>query len=136
MKVSYGDVVALSGDWFGSIKQLQDLAKVNGKGRGTREEVEYVLTVEIHGHKDKEKDFSDGAITGAKSRYYKLASDNTAHFLNPHDGDAQRDPQAAARRDREGQAVRRRRQLPRRTIATRSSRPSGSRRPGSRSIRP
>ena len=92
-EVTYGDMVAMGGDWFGSVQQMLDLAKVPGPGAGTREEVEYVLTVEIHGHKDKEEDFSEAARKAAKGRYYKMAADNSSHFLNPREGDTSRTPQ-------------------------------------------
>ena len=94
--VTYGDMVALSGDWFGSVKQLTDLAGQEGKGPGTREEVEYVLAVEIHGEKQREKEFSDDVIKAAKKRYYTLAADNTSHFLNPEEGDRDREVREAA----------------------------------------
>jgi Domain of unknown function (DUF4157) len=89
--VTYGDMVAMSGDHFESVKQITDLAKIPGPGEGTREEVEYVLTVEIHGEKDKKDTFSAGAIHGAEKRYYELASRNQSHFLNPREGDTGRD---------------------------------------------
>jgi hypothetical protein len=95
-QVTYGDMVAMSGDWFGSVKELTDLAKIEGKGPGTREEVEYVLAVEIHGEKDREKEFSEPARVAAKARYYALASQNSAHFLNPYEGDRYRDIREAA----------------------------------------
>ncbi len=95
-EVTYGDMVAMGGDWFESVQQMTDLAKIPGPGAGTREEVEYVLTVEIHGFKDREEDFSEAARKAAKGRYYRLAADNAAHFSNPRDGDTQRTPQEQA----------------------------------------
>ena len=83
-------MVAMGGDWFESVQQITDLAKIPGPGPGTREEVEYVLTVEIHGHKDKEEDFRETTRKAAKARYYKLAANNPSHFLNPRDGDTSR----------------------------------------------
>jgi hypothetical protein len=94
-KVTYGDLVAMSGDWFESVKQMQDLAAVDGPGAGTREEVEYVLTVEIRGERAREEDFGGTARKAAKARYYRLASKNSAHFANPREGDAGRDPHDA-----------------------------------------
>lgn len=91
--VTYGDMVAMGGDWFESVQQMTDLAKVPGPGPGTREEVEYVLTVEIHGHKDKEEDFGETTRKAAKARYYRLAANNPSHFLNPREGDTSRTPQ-------------------------------------------
>jgi hypothetical protein len=72
---------------------MTDLAKVPGTGAGTREEVEYVLTVEIHGEKDREETFCEGARKAAKGRYYRMAASNPSHFLNPRDGDTSRTPQ-------------------------------------------
>ena len=91
LTVSYGDIVAMGGDWFESLQQMTDLAKVPGTGKGTREEVEYVLTVEIHGEKAREEDFSEEARKAAKARYYGLASSNPEHFLHPREGDTGRD---------------------------------------------
>jgi hypothetical protein len=88
--VTYGDIVAMGGDWFESVAQMTELAKVPGPGKGTREEVEYVLTVEIHGQKARENDFSEEARKAAKTRYYGLASSNPSHFLNPREGDTGR----------------------------------------------
>ena len=90
VKITYGDMVAMGGDWFESVQQITDLAKIPGPGPGTREEVEYVLTVEIHGKKDKEEDFLETTRKAAKARYYKLAASNPSHFLNPRDGDTSR----------------------------------------------
>jgi hypothetical protein len=89
--VTYGDVVAMSGDWFESLQEITDLAKVAGRGKGTREEVEYVLAIEIHGEKARLAEFSEDAQLAAKARYYRLAAHNPSHFLNPREGDSGRD---------------------------------------------
>lgn len=88
--VTYGDMVAMAGDHFQDIKQMRDFAKVNGKGPGTRGEIEYVLW-DIHGKpKPKPNKWTDKAEEEADKRYYALAANNPAHFLNPKEGDEQR----------------------------------------------
>jgi|GEM_PF-6460872 len=39
---TYGEMVAMAGDYFGSIAQMRTLAANPGTGAGTREELEYV----------------------------------------------------------------------------------------------
>jgi len=46
-RVSYGEMIALSGDYFGSISELRSIAAVPGKGAGTREEIDYVRRVQL-----------------------------------------------------------------------------------------
>jgi Domain of unknown function (DUF4157)/Bacterial protein of unknown function (DUF922) len=81
--VSFGDITAMAGDYFGSVNQIGELAKNEGQGKGTREEIEYVRVVKIHGHKDKETSFSEPAREAVMERYYKLAGNNTSHFTQP-----------------------------------------------------
>jgi hypothetical protein len=88
--VTYGDIVAMAGDHFESTEQMKDLAKNPGPGKGTREEVEYVLAVEIHGEKNRKTEFSESAVLAADARYYGLAAKNSSHFLNPREGDTDR----------------------------------------------
>ncbi len=90
--VTYGDMVAMGGDYFESIGQIRSLAAVSGTGAGTREEVEYVRVVKVHGHKDKIDSFSESAVKAADKRYYTLATGNRSHFLNPEVGDEARSP--------------------------------------------
>lgn len=85
--VSYGDIVAMAGDFFESIDQLRGLAGNKGKGAGTREEVEYVRRVKIPNRDDLEGGFSPSAIHAVKQRYYDLAMRNKSHFVNPRAGD-------------------------------------------------
>jgi hypothetical protein len=92
-RVSYGEMVALGGDFFGSIEQLRAIAAVPGRGAGTREEVEYLRRVKLpHLSEDEQarltKEFSEPAVAAADKRYYKLAASNASHFANPETGDA------------------------------------------------
>jgi hypothetical protein len=94
-RVSYGEMIALAGDFFGSIEQLRAIAAVDGKGAGTREEIEYLRRVKIPNLPDKQqtaltKQFSQAAVHAADLRYYKLASSNASHFANPQTGDTDR----------------------------------------------
>jgi hypothetical protein len=92
-RVTYGEMIALAGDYFGSIGELRSIAAVPGKGAGTREEIEYVRRVELPnispGERTKlTKEFTDSAVHAADKRYYKLAAHNASHFANPETGDA------------------------------------------------
>ena len=91
-RVSYGETVALGGDYFGSISELRAIAGVAGTGAGTREEVEYVRRVKLPNIADDErarrtKEFTEAAAHAADKRYYKLAGSNASHFANPETGD-------------------------------------------------
>ena len=91
-RVSYGEAVAMGGDYFGGITELRAIAAVPGKGAGTREEIEYVRRVDLPNISDAErtqrtKEFSEAAVQAAEKRYYKLASNNASHFANPEKGD-------------------------------------------------
>ena len=68
LTITYGDAVAM-GDYFGSFKSMQDLARIPGKGIGTRGEVMYVLWAKIWGNKKDNWDFYD---TNAKRRANQL----------------------------------------------------------------
>lgn len=85
--IEYGEMVAMAGDFFGSIAQMRQLAANDGKGAGTREELEYVRVVKIHNQKNKKDNYSKGAVEAADKRYYELALGNRSHFLNPTVGD-------------------------------------------------
>ncbi len=68
-------------DYFESIEEIRQLAKVKGRGPGTREEIEYVRAVKLNG-KD-ETGFSPEVKQTVGQRYYRLASKNSQHFTNP-----------------------------------------------------
>jgi hypothetical protein len=91
-KISFGDMTALAGDYFGSLKDMQDLAKIPGSAGapynmpGTVDEVKYALYVEVQGSMKKE-DFDEKVINGAKRRFYGLAANNVSHFSRPDIGD-------------------------------------------------
>lgn len=88
--ISYGDMVALAGDHFRDIDQMRQFAKTTGKGAGTRGEIEYLLW-DIHNRPaPKPNTWDKTAEQAADKRYYDLASNNPAHFLNPQAGDENR----------------------------------------------
>ena len=64
---------------------MKTLAANDKKGKGTREEIEYVRTVLVHARKDQESRFSTEAKEAAMARYYDLASKNAAHFTEPRE---------------------------------------------------
>ena len=89
LKVTYGDLVSLGGDLFGSVEEVMDLAKVSGAGKGTRGEIVYAVNEEVRG-KDQPKlklGWDQSAKAAVKERYYKLAADNVTHFVNIDKGD-------------------------------------------------
>jgi len=89
-RITYGEMVAMAGDYFESIAQMREFAANAGAGAGTREEIEYVRVVKIHDNKDQENSFSKAARSAADRRYYELAGGNRSHFLNPEIGDENR----------------------------------------------
>ena len=89
-RITFGEMVAMAGDYFANIGQMRTLAANPGKGAGTREELEYVRVVKIHGNEDAEDNYSESARKAADKRYYGLAADNRSHFLNPNEGDTGR----------------------------------------------
>lgn len=91
-RVTYGEMVAMAGDHFSDINQMRNYAQNLGPGAGSREEIEYVRIVKIHGRDDKAtiESFSSGAREAADKRYYELAGENRSHFLNPKAGDEDR----------------------------------------------
>ena len=97
-KVSYGDIVAMAGDFFGSIEVLRAYAANPAKGPGGREEVEYVRLCRVRGDFGQAGKFSDEAKKAADKRYYDLATKNRSHFLNASAGD-----QAKSVKDRDAE---------------------------------
>lgn len=91
LAVSFGDITALAGDYFGSVEQIRALAAVTGDGQsaGTRDEVEYALHVEVRKDK-KAADFGPDVAKAVKGRYYALAGTNLRHFTQPNEGDSGR----------------------------------------------
>jgi hypothetical protein len=90
LTVTFGDITAMAGDYFGSVKAIEDLAKVpgdNGKKAGSIDEIKYVLYVKVRGEKRRESEFSDPVKNAVAKRYYTLAGSNVTHFTNPQVGD-------------------------------------------------
>ena len=88
--------------------------RLPGPGRGTREEVEYVLAVEIHGKKDREKDFCEAGPASRRRRATtrsRRATRRTSSTRARATGPRVRKGAVAATRGR--QADGRRRELPR-----------------------
>jgi hypothetical protein len=94
-RITYGEMVAMAGDFFKDVEQMRDLAKTVGSGEGTREELEYVRVVRIPHHSDEKvkeltAKFSESTVKAVDKRYYSLATQNRSHFLNPEAGDEKR----------------------------------------------
>jgi hypothetical protein len=105
LPVSYGDIVALAGDYFGDWATLRRLANTPGITEGTRGEVWYAILVRIRANSEGAdpaaveaqgmgKFFDEKAKAAVLARYNTLAAHNIAHFPNPQRGDAAR-PQMA-----------------------------------------
>ena len=82
--VSFGDLTAMAGDYFGSVDEIKRIAVNDGRGAGTREEIEYVRTVHVMGQKNAESSFSQTARDAVMARYYALAGNNSSHFTEPN----------------------------------------------------
>ncbi len=116
-KVSYGELVAM-GDYFKSVEQIEKFASKKGPGKDTQEAIEYVRwvkigrpgfsaqdsvaqdddseTVRAQGEKDgrfEVSHYSEETRKAVDSNYYKLASENTAHFPLPREEDGRREEQ-------------------------------------------
>jgi hypothetical protein len=78
--ISYGEMVAMAGDYFVSIDQMRRMAARPGPGAGTREEIEYVRAVKVRGRTGRS--YSQAARDAVEARYYELAANNRSHFSN------------------------------------------------------
>ncbi|MCG8420469.1 MAG: DUF4157 domain-containing protein [Proteobacteria bacterium] len=81
--LSFGDLTAMSGDYFESVEQIKTHAARPGPGPGTREEIEYVRVVHILGQENRESQYSEQAREAVMNRYYALAGNNSSHFTEP-----------------------------------------------------
>lgn len=92
-RLTYGDMTAMGGDFFGGIEQMRQLANAKShKGVGTREELEYVRVCKVRAKdkddaREKAKGFAEDVRAAVDKRYYALALNNRSHFLNPTAGD-------------------------------------------------
>ncbi|MGB7520366.1 MAG: DUF4157 domain-containing protein, partial [Spirulinaceae cyanobacterium] len=89
LEVTFGDITAMAGDFFGSVDEIKQLAEKPGDGKNqanTMDEIKYVLSVKIHKTK-KDEDYGKDVVKAATGRYYKLAGSNVTHFTNPDAGD-------------------------------------------------
>jgi hypothetical protein len=92
LTITFGDMTAMAGDFFGSVDEIKNLAKVPGDGKnkaGTIDEIKYVLDVKVHKTK-QDKDYGQDVINAVTKRYYTLAGNNVTHFTNPNAGDDKR----------------------------------------------
>lgn len=97
LRLTFGDMVAMAGDWFESIEEMRALAERPGPGAGTEEELRFVQQVKVRGNKNLEDSFSPAAKDAVQKRYYKLAGNNVVHFPNAAVGDAEKKPAERAR---------------------------------------
>jgi Domain of unknown function (DUF4157) len=88
-RVTFGEMVAMGGDFFTNIEEMRRIAANVGTGAGTREEIEYVRQVKVPHYTPAqitalEANFSESAMHAANERYYRLAANNPSHFVNPN----------------------------------------------------
>jgi hypothetical protein len=99
--VTYGDLVALGGDYFGDWETVVRLARVEGITEGTQGEIRYALTVKVRPSAEGSskaaaekagmgKLFDEKAKAAVERRYNDLALHNIPHFPNPKKGDSAR----------------------------------------------
>ncbi|GAB4565643.1 MAG: hypothetical protein Tsb0020_16660 [Haliangiales bacterium] len=81
--LTFGDLTAMAGDFFGSVGEIERIAANPDVGAGTREEIEYVRVVKVHGDESQEERYSAAARDAVMARYYHLAGNNNAHFTEP-----------------------------------------------------
>jgi hypothetical protein len=84
--ISYGDMVAMAGDYFANIDEMRRIAARPGPGAGTREEIDYVRAVKVRGITGGS--YSQAAMDAVDARYYRLAANNRSHFNNATGTDA------------------------------------------------
>jgi hypothetical protein len=87
--VSYGDIVAMAGDYFRTPGEMLTLAANPGTGAGTQEELEYVRRVHVWGEA-RGDNYTAAARAAADRRAHALDATNIIHFLNPYEGDPAR----------------------------------------------
>jgi hypothetical protein len=84
--ISYGDMVAMAGDFFTSIDEMRGMAGRPGPGANTREEIDYVRACKVRG--GSAAAFSSACKEAVDKRYYKLAANNRSHFPNATKADS------------------------------------------------
>jgi hypothetical protein len=78
-QVTYGEMIAMAGDYFQDLAQMREIAA----NEGSREQIEYVRVVRVHGETGRKNEFSETARKEADLRYSRLALSNESHFVNP-----------------------------------------------------
>src|SRR3954469_6160936 len=90
-RITFGDMTAMAGDYFGTLADMQAVAKTP---HGLQE-IKYVLFVEVR-KEMKEEQFPKDVVNAAKRRYFGLPPKNVSHFTNPDLGDELLSQQAKA----------------------------------------
>lgn len=86
--VTFGDMTALAGDWFGSVEEIKRLSANPGnwKTADTIDEVKYAVYVGIRGFNWKSL-FGQEVIDAVEKRASELLKTNWSHFTNTREGD-------------------------------------------------
>lgn len=117
-QLSYGEMVSMAADIFPSLDYMEDLANKPGKGPDTQEALDYARFVLIGarkatdaktttqqadttavekaataGKKHDAASYSKETVKAVDDMYYRLASDNSTHFVTPLGKDAEKAPQ-------------------------------------------
>jgi hypothetical protein len=72
----FGEVIALSGDYFESLAEMEGLS---GTPAG-RQQIRYARWYALHPRGESEPSVGDDIKTAVKNRYFNLAARNTSHF--------------------------------------------------------
>ena len=107
LEVTFGDITAMAGDFFGSVQEIHNLAEVPGDGKsqaGTMDEIKYVLYVKVR-KTQQDKDYGEAVIKAVTGRYYSLAGNNVTHFTNPDAGDDKLSFEEKANKRKDGKTI-------------------------------
>lgn len=87
--LSYGEIVAMNGDYFKDLDQMKSLATtISG-----RSQLEYVRQVRVKGWDTRRSNFDPAVIKTADDRYAALLNTNYKHFANPRESDLAQSPE-------------------------------------------
>lgn len=81
--LTYGEIVAMVGDYFEDLDQMKDLAKTPLG----QQQLEYVRDVRVHGNVAEIWRYHFQAVQEADARYTALLPRNFIHFANPRESD-------------------------------------------------
>jgi hypothetical protein len=87
-KLTYGEVVAMVGDYFKDLDEMRQLAAT----AFGRQQLEYVRVVRVHGKEWMRWAYLSDAANAADKRYESLLQRNFPHFANPSQSELDKSP--------------------------------------------